>query len=231
MLVISGSKSKDQAGLGLYSLDSSSELRIFKSHHGFRCRRGLDSRMGIGFKEIYLGNSHGVGQSGVVFHFPKSPKSVSTLAYSSGCFTPICSYTPMCRYILRGAQLMCILLSPEADKLPAHSGNRRCQEQSGREEPFGAKERSEMGVRCGEAGDESIRDELQGWHPDRNQRWRNQTSGRDWKVTWIRQRWERLLNQSREAFYPTSNDSWPWLLPPCTITPKQPSSALVPCWE
>lgn len=102
MLVISGSKSKDQTGLGLYSLDSSSELRIFKSHHGFQCRRGLDSRMGIGFKEIYLGNSHGVGQSGVVFHFPKSPKSVSTLAYSSGCFTPICSYTPMCRYILRG---------------------------------------------------------------------------------------------------------------------------------
>lgn len=31
MLVVSGSKSKDQAGLGPYSLDSSCELRIFNS--------------------------------------------------------------------------------------------------------------------------------------------------------------------------------------------------------
>lgn len=74
--------------------------------------------MGIGFKEIYLGNGHGVEQSGVVCYFPKSPKSVSTLAYSSGCSTPICSYTPIYYYILTEAQLMCILLSPEADKLP-----------------------------------------------------------------------------------------------------------------
>lgn len=50
--------------------------------------------MGSGFRESYLGRGAGVRQRGkVISHFSQPPRNISTLAYSLGCYTPICCHT------------------------------------------------------------------------------------------------------------------------------------------
>lgn len=59
-----------------------------------------------------------------------------------------------------------------------------------------------MEVRSGEAGDGSVRAELQGWEPDRNQR-----SDQDWGVMWKTQDGGDCPNMQEGLSAPIPNDS------------------------
>lgn len=164
--------------------------------------------MGSGFRERYLGQGGGVGQSRVIHHSPSLPKVFPHLP------TPLAVPHPF------AIPYPHALPHPQRHDPCARSGElglslrlTSCPLSLGREEAeperrttVGDKEMSEMEVRSGEAGDEGVRDKLQGWQPDRNQRRRNQRSGQDKGVARMRWRWWGCPSM-RELSTPLLNDS------------------------
>lgn len=161
---------------GPYSPDSSG---LRKSQSGLQCR------MGSGFRELFGTAWWCVAQWGHSPFLPDFEKGFHTCLLPKVVHTHLLLHTHVLLHTYRvtihmhtqGSQG----LSPEADKLPTQSGNKDAK--SERRATVDGKERSETGVRSGEAGEGGIRDELQGWQSN----WRNQRSGQDWGVAWMTQ--------------------------------------------
>lgn len=115
-MFISGSESRDQAALVLCFPDSSPAIRAppwAPVHFGVGFR---DGQWAVG--ELFGAECWNEAESGG--HSPSAPitQSVSTLAYSPGCYT-VTKARPTCKLQRSG-------LSSGTDKLPTRSGNRRC---------------------------------------------------------------------------------------------------------
>lgn len=148
----------------------------------------------------YWGQGGGVVQRvGVICHFPQSPKRVSTLSSSLGYYILVLLHTHRGTTQVRSQGCWACFL--RLTSCPPSLGTEDAESETG--VTVGDKERSEI-CRSRRRG---IRDELQGWQPDWNQRWRNQRSGQDWGVIQPRQRWWRLLSVQEGILGPLPYDS------------------------
>lgn len=135
------------------------------------------------------------GQDGAIHHSSQSLKSASTLAYSLGWSTPICwSHSQRHDPHAHSRELG---LSPEADELPTQPGNKDATSEG--RATVGDKERSEMGVRSGEAGEGGSQSRAFRDGSQRGNRGGREESeiGPDWGVTRMRQLLWRLPNYAR----------------------------------